>query len=693
MEHTTVCVNKYSLQFEDANLEASFQAFSHTRKKTLWLRSLIPAAISHLIFAWGDSLEHDSYYLQVTLPARLLLIVMQFSTFLLVKWVRFESVAVCLIRSEQDLVKAEEQVMFILALCHGIPTLLLFTLQREVLHQWDALFVVFGLSFFTIPKVTPLGFVYSMIGSAITLVIYFSIALFVRPPPNKIEVVLAFLYCAPVIWIFNTIAYYSEYSYRERFVLRKRLTNERISLAVSRTLNPSPTSSPQPPDVSGTTLFLGVLLWGVFTLGSFASFPDTFKFVDEETGWAWFSHIAGVTVFLLTITRRLTMLVVVPVIGAVMLWLMSLVLSARWIIFSAHSVGYSLLAASAILTFGVFTRFIQAWRELVAFLQRTCFLYPQLQDGLTQDFPMLDKIISEYHAGFDPHVLASRNLTTKQITEPSSSSMVMTVSKPEMTQEDLNMVSVLPSFKQGKCFFCNKNAIVHYVPTCGLWGKWTHWRMDSNHLVEKAQRGHEKVGLKPSVSMCTSYCDLQSNNRALQEHIRGLDSTIASLKQQVKVAKEHENETLAATVQLQRAMREMAEKQKQEKLALEKEHAKILQSTFNESNVNLKAVTAQCDYLRTRLQQVEITLEKETRRRVASESAQAQMQQRIEDQNARMAALEVELQALRRAQEEATAAVVPTQIPSTFTVEQSRRRMPYARAIEIEGLRESVMKK
>ncbi|CAK4673704.1 unnamed protein product [Aphanomyces euteiches] len=225
------------------------------------------------------------------------------------------------------------------------------------------------------------------------------------------------------------------------------------------------------------------------------------------------------------------------------------------------------------------------------------------------------------------------------------------------------------------------------------WGKWTHWRMDSNHLVEKAQRGHEKVGLKPSVSMCTSYCDLQSNNRALQEHIRGLDSTIASLKQQVKVAKEHENETLAATVQLQRAMREMAEKQKQEKLALEKEHAKILQSTFNESNVNLKAVTAQCDYLRTRLQQVEITLEKETRRRVASESAQAQMQQRIEDQNARMAALEVELQALRRAQEEATAAVVPTQIPSTFTVEQSRRRMPYARAIEIEGLRESVMKK
>ncbi|RHY90657.1 hypothetical protein DYB35_009445, partial [Aphanomyces astaci] len=225
MEHTTVCVNKYTLQFEDANLEASFQAFSHTRKKTLWLRSLIPAAISHLVFAWGDSLEHDPSRLQVTLPARLLLIVMQCSTYFLVKW---------------DLVKADEQLMFALALCHGIPTLLLFTLQHAMLHQWDALFVVFGLSFYTIPKVTPLGFVYSTMGSTITMVVYFAIALFCRPPPDK----------------------------------------------VSRTLHPSSawtSTSRHPPDVSGTTLFLGVLLWGVFTLGSFASVPDTFKFVDEET--------------------------------------------------------------------------------------------------------------------------------------------------------------------------------------------------------------------------------------------------------------------------------------------------------------------------------------------------------------------------------------------------------------------------
>ncbi|ETW00082.1 hypothetical protein, variant [Aphanomyces invadans] len=639
MEHTTVCVNKYTLQFEDVNLEASFQAFSHTRKKTLWLRSLIPAAISHVVFAWGDSLEHDSSHLQVTLPARLFLIVMQCSTYFLVKW---------------DLVCADEKLMFALALCHGIPTLLLFTLQHTVLHQWDALFVVFGLSFYTIPKVTPLGFVHSMLGSAITVVIYFAIAVFCRPPPNKVEVVLSFLYCAPVIWIFNTISYYSEYSSRERFILRQRLSTERISLAVSRTLNPTPATSSslaststarQPPDVSGTTLFLGVLLWGVFTLGSFASFPETFKFVDEETGWAWFSHIAGVTVFLLVITRRLTLLMVVPLVGAVVLWLMSLVLSSQWIIFSAHSVGYTLLVASAILTFGVFSTFLQAWHQLVAFLHRTCFLYPQLQDGLTQDFPLLDKIVSEYQAGFDPHVLAERQTCQDKLLSDGMDTLTLAGGETDDTHASNTIVSVLPSFKHGKCFFCNKNAIVHYVPTCGLWGKWMHWRMDANHIV--AQRGatsSEKIGgLKPTVTMCTSYCDLQSKNRHLQEQMRTLTGSVASLKHQIKLIKEHESRCLTTTVQLQRAMREIADKHKHEMEVAAKVHDAKLQAALKDSNAALVALTQQRDQQRHHVQQLEAALDKETRTRLDADAVHAHLVQRIESQNSRLAQLEVDI--------------------------------------------------
>lgn len=73
--HSTVRLNQFTLRFEDAALEDAYQASSHMRKKALWLRSLVPAAASHLLFGLGDSLEHPAANLQVTLPARVFLAV------------------------------------------------------------------------------------------------------------------------------------------------------------------------------------------------------------------------------------------------------------------------------------------------------------------------------------------------------------------------------------------------------------------------------------------------------------------------------------------------------------------------------------------------------------------------------------------------------------------------------------------
>ncbi|OQS06086.1 hypothetical protein THRCLA_01849 [Thraustotheca clavata] len=579
MQHTTVCVNKYTLGFQDEQLEESYQAFCHTRKKALWLRGLIPAAIGHLFFAISDSLEHHPIYLHVTIPARLFLIVLQIGLHILVK---------------MDLVKADEPLMFLVALCNGISTLLMYTLQRTVLHQWDVLFVLFGLSFYTIPKVTPLSFVNTMLGSAITTGFYFYIAVFLRPSDVKLEAVLSFLYCAPVVWIFNTISYYSEYNSRERFVLRKRLSSERISLAVSRTLNEPSNSSPNSNcprvkmvDVQGTTLFLGVLLWGAFTLGSFASFPEMFKFVDEATGWAWFSHCAGVTVFLLMTTRRLTMLVVVPCIGALLLWVMSLIMSAQWIIFSAHSVGYTLLAASAMIALGVVSRFVLAWQQLVRFLQRTCFLYPQLQDGLTNEFPILEKIVSEYNAGFEPRILAARNAAMSPTNKPSSPKTpqkVTTLIVPESTSPQ-SILSVLPSFKPDKCFFCSKNDVMHYVPACAMWGKWAHWRMDSNQIVDQARKGNiQEISLKPTVTMCTSYYDLQAKNSDAMDEIKSSKASLSRAEKEIAAVKRQNIIFHDKNSKLQRSIVDLQEKHKIQLGNIVKDSAdkvSLLQKEFN----------------------------------------------------------------------------------------------------------------
>ncbi|RQM21575.1 hypothetical protein B5M09_011382, partial [Aphanomyces astaci] len=171
----------------------------------------------------------------------------------------------------------------------------------------------------------------------------------------------------------------------------------------------------------------------------------------------------------------------------VLLWLMSLGLSARWIIFSAHSVGYTLLAASAILTFGVFSTFLQAWHQM-----------------------------------------------------------------------------------------------------------------------------------------------------------RTLTGSVTSLKNQIKLVKEHESHSLAATVQLQRAMHEIADKHKHELECVAKAHAAKVQTVLKESNATLLALTQQRDQQRRHAQQLEAALDKETRRRIDADAAQAQLMARVERQNTRLAQLEIE---------------------------------------------------
>ncbi|RLN58413.1 hypothetical protein BBJ29_005581 [Phytophthora kernoviae] len=254
--HSTVRLNQFTLQFEDRALETAYQAGIHPRKKELWLRSLFPAAASQLLFALADGLDHPVKNLLVTLPARIFLA--------------------------------------------------------------DALFVTFGLSFYTIPKVTPLGYVSSFYGSWATAAVYAALTFVVRPPLRRAESILGVTFLVPMVWVFNTIAYYSEYNSRERFALRRRLRRESITLAVACTSRGGETLLHDGEDDgwlllqalslrgvmaansnSTVSFIVAVVLWAAFTLGGWTSLPDTLKFVDEATGWAWFSHCAGVTVFLL----------------------------------------------------------------------------------------------------------------------------------------------------------------------------------------------------------------------------------------------------------------------------------------------------------------------------------------------------------------------------------------------------------
>lgn len=593
---------------------------------------------------------------------------------------------------------------------------------------------MFGLSFYTVPKITPLGYVSCFYGSWATAIAYATLSFFVLPPPRLAESALGMLYCAPAIWVFTTIAYYAEYNSRERFVLRRRLRSESITLAVACTPSASSFISSHRVFTTGgsagsastapatdltladrlvralslssfntgwitnhrTASYLVALgLWAAFTLGGWTSLPDGLKFVDQDTGWAWFSHCAGVTVFLLVMTRRLLWLMIVPLGGAFILWMLTLTMPASWIIISAHSVGYGLLLASVVIAMGVFSWFMCAWNELVAFLTRTCFLFPQLQAGMETDFPLLVKIVSEYTANFDPQILSSRRASppvpvappldaakqdvssdnkrksksdeanaivaqkshsggqpmsnsrrrrastavheskarssddaevashanktaaSSATSEPlasgkcdhdrqreespssdksaaSSSSSLLSPSLSALKSDHLvanhdeRIVSVLPSFSPGKCFFCSKNAAEHYVPACGMWGKWTYWRMSQQHpglsssnLSILPSATSATPSNKHAVAMCTSYYDLQHRNAELEARIDALETENRALAQQQKKSTQEFERELA---HVQQELHSLQEKHAQEKLRLETQHRDKLADVLRESN-------------------------------------------------------------------------------------------------------------
>ncbi|RLN98382.1 hypothetical protein BBJ28_00020674 [Nothophytophthora sp. Chile5] len=808
--HSTVRLNQFSLQFEDRALEAAYQAGLHTRKKALWLRSLVPAAASHLLFALADGLDHPVENLLVTLPARVFL---------------------------ADLMQAKERTMLLVSVSNGIPTLLLYALQRTSLHQWDALFVTFGLSFYTIPKITPLGYVSSFYGSWATAAVYAMLAFVVRPPTRLAESVLGISFLVPMVWVFNTISYYSEYNSRERFALRRRLRRESITLAVACTSGGHQAVStggevdgdwlPRVLSLRGlmaastnrtASFIIAVVLWGAFTLGGWTSLPDTFKFVDEDTGWAWFSHCAGVTVFLLVMTRRLRWLLVVPAGGALVLWVMSLAMPASWIIVSAHSVGYGLLLASVVIAMGVFGWFVCAWRELVSFLTRSCFLYPQLQAGMETEYPLLVRIVSEYTAGFDPEILSARVPTATaieamgtQATTASGSRLMgsprrrrsveetVTKTSPVETQQkgvsknvshkkngvgetasssaaprvvsptasvgvdtanaktiasvpkeseatcssdhsDRKMVSVLPSFKPGKCFFCSKNDAEHFVPACGMWGKWTHWRMNQQHGLNSVSTSSiassSSAGSGPSsskgavvVSMCTSYYDLQNDKSQLESRLQEEKDTTAGLTKQLGSSQNQEQRLAMENVQLKAEIHALEEKHTTELRRREEQLQAKMELVQKEANRAThqrklevkKSETAHAVSLQKRLETSErLTQKSQARAKNAEAEAAAlraslkQSEKEVDDWKSQVAALRSRRLSSgdhRHQQPEQQDRSSPLSAPSVLDFSfistasgsssvdssplsglqtlQPTGRLPYAQSLEIEGLRES----
>uniref|UniRef100_M4BAB8 RxLR effector candidate protein n=1 Tax=Hyaloperonospora arabidopsidis (strain Emoy2) TaxID=559515 RepID=M4BAB8_HYAAE len=442
---------------------------------------------------------------------------------------------------------------------------------------------------------------------------------------------------------------------------------------------------------------------------------------------------------------------------------------------------------------GVFGWFLCAWRELVSFLTRSCFLYPQLQAGMDKEYPLLVRIVSEYTAGFDPDILNARvptaiamdslgtrvsgvsaasppqkvrsekvytktivssvdqqqNEKTKnnrlhKVTEERHSSgkdrclpeTTPTPSGPPSAKKDAEvrtddgpldrkMVSVLPSFKPGKCFFCSKNDAEHFVPACRMWGKWTHWRMNQQRNLSNSPTASSGVVAKATVavSMCTSYCDLQNEKSQLESHVRHNEDENATLAKELVACKERERKLSLENVDLNTKLRAMEERhaanlQRCEVRLKEKMEAVQKETNWRAHQHKRQAKTSEAAQVATLRKQLAASefLVKEAHARVQSANEEAavlrtklttceegvvEWKSKAEEYKEQLLSIEIQPQQHPLGKPSRhlsgcspTSAAIGESLVNdapvaTLQTLQPVGRLPYAQSLEIEGLRES----
>ncbi|KAF1780404.1 hypothetical protein GQ600_15599 [Phytophthora cactorum] len=332
---------------------------------------------------------------------------------------------------------------------------------------------------------------------------------------------------------------------------------------------------------------------------------------------------------------------------------------ASWIIFSAHSVGYGLLLASVVVAMGVFGWFLCAWREL-------------LQAGMEREYPLLVRIVSEYTAGFDPEILSAR---TSEATAAKDS----TTSKQEgavlPTDSFDRMVSVLPSFKPGKCFFCSKNEAEHFVPACGMWGKWTHWRMNQQHNMNNASIASASA---VAVSMCTSYYDLQNDRSTLEARVQAEEQKSSALAKKLAACQEREQK-LSLESAVQKEANRSAHGRKLQAKKAEVAHSAALQKRLEVSERRVQETSALAQSAEEEATKLRSSLDQ-------SGKDVIEWKTRAEELKKQFCPSALDFSFASTASGGSSLEVSPVAALQTL---QPSGRLPYAQSLEIEGLRES----
>jgi hypothetical protein len=449
----TADIRGFTLMFDDADMETKWHLSHLDRQRSITSRYLLCATVFQGLFFWSDLIEHKASLknnidmggsITHTAYIRLLL-----GTLPLVA---------CFFVSTGLLVPSQVNVFWI-NICYGIPSLAIKYLMSPLPSHWDSLFLVYGLCFFILPKISPLNFIFGFSGAVIFTVLFIYISSFRL---SFQEWILSNVLLLFVVGLFCYISYSSERVSRERWLLRQRLKREKIDLRVVASsirddlarvsnderpfpldalhyqsnivfsskeramrllssirgniharpiqqMEPSPSSSMnhianKPKNERIVLFFKGIAAWALcygmgytFDRASSNLSAASHSEINTSAAFALLMHSMGFSVFLLYVTGQLRWVALNGVVSLVMLRIFNRTIDSDWVVFSTHTVGYVLLAVCIIVMCLVFGGVVLVWTQLIDFLKQILIKYPHVKEEILEN-KVLEHVLIDYIA-------------------------------------------------------------------------------------------------------------------------------------------------------------------------------------------------------------------------------------------------------------------------------------------------------
>ena len=206
-----------TLLFENKGLEDRWNESHKGRLKALTTRYLFLSGLFQGLFLWSDQIEarSDQALQEVLFLHSMIRLALGGGPLIF-----------CFIYAIGIFVPSQF-VVLLTNLLYGMPTLALYILSRRTHCHWDSLFLIYGLAFFMLPKLSPLNFIYGVSGAALLSLMYVYLSAFRL---SLEEWLLSNLLLGIIIVLMGYLTYSTEKASRERWLLKERLQKENISV-------------------------------------------------------------------------------------------------------------------------------------------------------------------------------------------------------------------------------------------------------------------------------------------------------------------------------------------------------------------------------------------------------------------------------------------------------------------------------